>query len=89
MSLRLGQRLCARIGLSLKTTDPFSLTWAISHRFRIAPMIGGFMGLNVRMRGTFSDFKAGIFNLKMSFLSTVEALCCCGLIILSGYPRFE
>ena len=89
LSLRLGQRLCARIGFSLNNSEPFSLVWAISHLLRMAPMIGGFIGLNVRIRGVFSDWNLGIFGLNRSFLSTMLALSFCGCITLLGYPRLE
>ena len=55
LSLRLGHRRWAKIGLSLNRLDPFSLVWAISHLFRIDPIIGGFIGLKVSIRGTFPD----------------------------------
>ena len=44
LSFRFGHLLCASIGCSQKSTDPFSLVWAISHLFRIDPIIGGSLG---------------------------------------------
>ena len=67
LSLRFGHLLWANIGHSRKSTDPFSLVWAISHLFRIDPIIGGFIGLNVRIKGTLSEFNFGIFGAKKAF----------------------
>jgi hypothetical protein len=74
LSFKLGHLLCVSIGCSLKSSEPFSLVWAISQRFKMDPIIGGFIGLNVKMRGTFSDLKVGILGTKRLGLSILLAL---------------
>ena len=74
LSFKVGHLVCDNIGLPRNSTDPFSVVWAISHRFKIDPIIGGFIGLNVNIRGSLSDLNVGILGANKLFRSTLEAL---------------